>query len=160
MDKFQPNWFFYMTRWDPFSEAKDHKTLFVYKSYTDDPMHTIGEMYSKTIETIYCIDYNVWTPEMEQFWLDEGFEIYKWKDYHVKKCEVQTANLDEFVEILKKKLQDDIELVDDNEDFYAQHRTFFTGYVHALKGVLGNIDFYADEFVTRKEYYEQEDKNG
>lgn len=49
--------------------------LRVYRVKTDNIYRVVGKFYCTSIEHIKRIDYSRLTPEREQFWVDEGFEI-------------------------------------------------------------------------------------
>lgn len=52
----------------------------VFKVKTDNVYRIIGKFYSSSLEHIERIDYSDWTPEREQFWIDEGFEINGYRE--------------------------------------------------------------------------------
>ena len=49
--------------------------LKVFKIKTDNIYRIIGKFYCTSIENIERIDYSTYTPEREQFWVNEGYEI-------------------------------------------------------------------------------------
>lgn len=49
--------------------------LKVFKIKTDNIYRIIGKFYCTSIENIKRIDYSTYTPEREQFWVNEGYEI-------------------------------------------------------------------------------------
>lgn len=49
--------------------------LKVFKIKTDNIYRIIGKFYCTSIEHIERIDYSTYTPEREQFWINEGYEI-------------------------------------------------------------------------------------
>ena len=49
--------------------------LRVYRVRTDNIYRIVGKFYCTSIEKIDRIDYSIYTPEREQFWIDEGYEI-------------------------------------------------------------------------------------
>ena len=49
--------------------------LKVFKIKTDNIYRIIGKFYCTSIENIERMDYSTYTPEREQFWINEGYEI-------------------------------------------------------------------------------------
>lgn len=49
--------------------------LRVFKVKTDNIYRVVGKFYCTSIEHIERIDYSRYTPEREQFWIDEGYKI-------------------------------------------------------------------------------------
>ncbi len=49
--------------------------LKVYKVETDNIYRIVGKIYCTSIEHIKRIDYSTYTPENEQFWVDEGYKV-------------------------------------------------------------------------------------
>lgn len=54
--------------------------LVVYKVKTDNIYRIIGKIYCTSIEHIDRVDYSRCTPEREQFWEKEGYEIRDYKE--------------------------------------------------------------------------------
>lgn len=77
MKTFSGIYLFYVRQYDFVSN--DYKVK-VYKCETKDALHTIGEIYFRTEVEIKRIDINEWSEEREKYWLDNGYEIYEWKD--------------------------------------------------------------------------------
>lgn len=77
MKSFSGLYLFYVRQYDIMSN--DYR-LKVYKCNTKDAMHTIGEIKFRTMEEIKRIDINEWTQDREQYWIDNGYEVYEWKD--------------------------------------------------------------------------------
>lgn len=57
--------------------------LYVYKTITDNIYRVIGKIFVTTLERIERLDFNLWTPAREQFWIDEGKEIINYKEPHL-----------------------------------------------------------------------------
>lgn len=72
MKTFSGVYLFYVRLWD--------NKLTVYKCNTKDALHTIGEMYFRSLEKIERIDINEYTEQREKYWLDQGYTIYEWRD--------------------------------------------------------------------------------
>lgn len=77
MKTFSGLYLFYVRQYDFISNNYKVK---VYKCQTKDALHTIGEIHFRTEVEIKRIDINEWTEEREQYWIDNGYEIYDWKD--------------------------------------------------------------------------------
>lgn len=54
--------------------------LRVYKVKTDNIYRIVGKIYSTSLEAIKRIDYSIYKPEREQFWIDNGYKIYEYKE--------------------------------------------------------------------------------
>lgn len=52
----------------------------VYKIKTDNIYRIVGKFYCTSLEHIERIDYSRYTPEREQFWVDEGYKINEYKE--------------------------------------------------------------------------------
>lgn len=63
--------------------VKNDYVLYVYFVETNDIFHTIGEMIFRAFEHIKRIDFNDYTKEREQYWLENGYEILEWKDKYL-----------------------------------------------------------------------------
>ena len=49
--------------------------LYVYKVTTDNVYRIIGKIFSTSLEQIRRIDYNLWTQDRENFWLENGYTV-------------------------------------------------------------------------------------
>lgn len=52
----------------------------VYKIKTDNIYRIVGKFYCTSLEHIERIDYSRWSPEREQFWVNEGYKINEYKE--------------------------------------------------------------------------------
>lgn len=82
MNKHKPRWLLYVEKYELF---KNKKELVVYQSYYDDVYHTIGEMYSRTLEAIYRIDFVEWNEERKEYWNSKGVKPITWINIHTFK---------------------------------------------------------------------------
>ena len=71
------NYFIYVKKYSIFHN--DYK-LFVYKTFSNDILHTLGEIQYRTFEDIKRIQIARYTKQLEQFWIKEGFDIFVWQD--------------------------------------------------------------------------------
>ena len=55
----------------------DYK-MYVYICETNDVLHTIGEMYYRSLEAIKRITFVDYSKEREEYLLAKGYEIYNW----------------------------------------------------------------------------------
>lgn len=70
-------YFLYVRQYDIF--ANDYK-LKVYKVTTDNVYRIIGKIYCTALEQIKRIDFNIWTKEREEFWIENGYKIINYKE--------------------------------------------------------------------------------
>ena len=49
--------------------------LRVFRVKTDNIYRIVGKFYCTSLERIDRIDYSVYTPEREKFWVSEGYEV-------------------------------------------------------------------------------------
>lgn len=49
--------------------------LRVYRVRTDNIYRIVGKFYCTSLEKIDRIDYSIYTPEREKFWVSEGYEV-------------------------------------------------------------------------------------
>ena len=81
MDKSYYTHLLYVRKYSIFTNDYE---LYVYGVNTKDIYHTIGEIYSRTFESISRIDWVVLTPENRQakfdFWEERNKKIYDWFD--------------------------------------------------------------------------------
>ncbi len=54
--------------------------LYVYKVTTDNVYRIIGKIVCTTIEHIERIDFNEWSTERENYWIEHGYEIFNYKE--------------------------------------------------------------------------------
>lgn len=66
---------FYVTKYNIF--VNDY-ALFVYKCKTNDPFHTIGEIFYRTFEHIKRIDFVEYSIAHEKFWEKHKTTIIDW----------------------------------------------------------------------------------
>lgn len=67
----------YVTKFDMFSD--NHMCNIIY-SYTGDPFHAIGEIYFRSLEKIYSINFVRDTSSRRTYWKKEGIRIFPWYD--------------------------------------------------------------------------------
>lgn len=53
--------------------------LQVYKITTTDIYHSVGKLVLSSIEHIERIDYSEWSQTREDFWKEEGYNIFPYK---------------------------------------------------------------------------------
>ncbi len=63
-----------------FSFLSGSYQLYVYKVTTDNVYRIIGKIVVTSMEHIKRIDFNLWTPEREDFWVQRGCEIKNYKE--------------------------------------------------------------------------------
>ena len=49
--------------------------LKVFRVRTDNIYQIVGKFYCTSLERIDRIDYSIYTPEREKFWVSEGYEV-------------------------------------------------------------------------------------
>lgn len=58
--------------------------LYVYKVTTDNVYRIIGKIFSTSLEQIRRIDYNLWTQDRENFWLENGYTVNRYYEPKLK----------------------------------------------------------------------------
>ena len=58
--------------------------LYVYKVTTDNVYRIIGKIFSTSLEQIRRIDYNLWTQNRENFWLENGYTVNRYYEPKLK----------------------------------------------------------------------------
>lgn len=58
--------------------------LYVYKVTTDNVYRIIGKIFSTSLEQIRRIDYNLWSQDRENFWLENGYTVNRYYEPKLK----------------------------------------------------------------------------